>query len=569
MVQRGALWKLDCDVLVVGAGGAAGRAALAASDAGCRVAVVTKRRAGKAGATAVGGRITAVGAFNCARPERGDHPDLYYQDMAAAAAGTCSPPLARIIADEAPAAFDRLRAMGVPFVTEGDGLLQVTGCFSTRPRSYLIPGHGLPIVTAQTEELRRRGVPLLDDCSLVELLVDSERVIGAVVWHPERGFGVARCGAVILGTGGAGNVFPLTFSPPDVTGDGYGAALRAGAVLANMEFVQFGYSLLHPAKNEFESWVWALQPRVLNGEGREFLPARIGGLPVADVFAERSTHYPFSASRPGSRMLDVLIQREISRGSPTPHGGVWLDFSAVGALPDGLSRLWRITADWFQSRGVDLEHQPIEVGLVAHAFNGGLAIDENAESSVGGLFAAGECATGPHGADRLGGNMLLASQVFGERAGRYAAGARDVASWPRVEDGAEAHLGRLLAGRAATDQRRLRRQLQLRMAAAGALGREREGMSEALTWVREAQEVMSGLRWEDRTGPLLLDMRNLLLSAESLLMAALLREESRGSHFRTDLPDRDDRRWAKPVFSRLAGGTVQPLSATWPAVRSR
>ena len=567
MAQHDALWKLDCDVLVIGAGGAAGRAALAASDAGCHVAVATKRRAGKAGATAVGGRITAVGAFNCARPERGDHPDLHYQDMISAAAGTCSLPLARILADEASAAFDRLRDMGVPFLAEGDGLLQVMGCFSTRPRSYLIPGHGLPIVKAQTEELQRRGIPMLDHCSLVDLVVDSERVIGALLWHPERGFGVARCGAVILGTGGAGNVFPLTFSPPDVTGDGYGAALRAGAVLANMEFVQFGFSVLYPAKNEFESWVWALRPRVLNGEGHEFLPARIGGLPLADVFAERSTHYPFTASKPGSRMLDVLIQKEISRGSPTPHGGVWLDFSSVRALPDDLSRLWRITADWFLSRGVNLEHQPIEVGLVAHAFNGGLATDEHTESSVQGLYAAGECATGPHGADRLGGNMLLASQVFGERAGRFAARVRHMASWQQVRDGARTHLEALQAGRPATDLRRMRRQLQLQMAAVGAIGREREGMSEAVAWVREARGVLSGMRFEDRTGPLQLDMRNLLLSAEALLVAGLLREESRGSHFRTDFPSQDDLRWARPVFLRL-DGAVQPAPATWPIAQS-
>lgn len=569
MVQRRVLWKLDCDVLVVGAGGAAGRAALAASDARCDVAVVTKRRAGKAGATAAGGRITAVGAFNCARPENGDSSDLYYGDMASAAAGTCSQPLARILADEAHSAFDRLRDMGVPFVAEGGGLLQVAGCFSTRPRSYLIPGHGLPIVKAQTEELRRRGIPLLDHCSLVDLMVDSERVIGALLWHPDRGFGVARCGSVILGTGGAGKVFPLTFSPPDVTGDGYGAALRAGAVLANMEFVQFGFSVLHPAKNEFESWVWALKPRVLNGEGREFLPARVAGLPLADVFVERSTHYPFTASKPGSRMLDVLIQREISRGSPTPHGGVWLDFSSVGAVPDDLSRLWRITAEWFRSRGVDLERQPIEVGLVAHAFNGGLGIDEHAESSVLGLFAAGECATGPHGADPLGGNMLLASQVFGERAGRFAAGARTVASWKQVEDAAEAHLVQLLAGHPAADELRMQRKLQLLMAAVGAIGREREDMSEAIAWVRWAKDVISGVRWEDRTGPLLLDMRNLLLSAEALLVAALLREESRGSHYRNDLPNRDDPRWARPIFLRLVEGTAQPVAASWPTVRSQ
>ncbi len=566
----GDMWIIETDVLVVGDGGAGARAAIAAAEEGASVVIITKSAFGRGGASALGGRITAVGAYNCADGSvaKDDTPDEHYSDILNAAKGTCNPKLARILVDHAGESMTRLQRIGVPFIQDDNGFAAVTGCFSSKPRSHMIPGHGTRIVAAQNRELvSHPHVTRLEKCRIVELLVDNGIQVGALVFAEGRGFGIVCCSATVMATGGAGTLFPVTFSPPDITGDGYGVGFRAGAVLANMEFVQFGFSTLHPVKNELEAWVWQLQPKITNGEHREFLPPTIGGAALSEVLMERSRHYPFTSSNMLSRFFDVLVHSEITEGCPSPHGGVWLDFTSTAKSPQNAeaAKLLEITLEWFRKRHIDLKQQLVEVGLVAHAFNGGLVIDEHAQTTIHGLYAAGEVATGPHGADRLGGNMLLASQVFGQLAGQHAVASITSRRRKVAEQLAQIHTAKFeKQSKVSLNMDKILQDLQNCMGGAAGVGRDAQTLEGAIRWLENVRSEFSSAAWNQEMATKWFDLRNLLDTAGLVLHGAILRTESRGTHFRKDFPMQDDNEFARPIFLQSHHGNIERVRQDWP-----
>jgi succinate dehydrogenase/fumarate reductase flavoprotein subunit len=561
---------VSTDVLVIGGGGIAGRAAIEASRQGARVAMVMKGEFGKSGTSAA--KVAEAAGYNVADglvdPE--DNPEEHYKDILTAAAGTCDERLARIVAEDAPATLRELERMGVPFHLDGNRYLEVVGCFASRPRMHIIPGHAEPIVAAQRREILQMGVPIHEHTMITSLLIQDGACVGATGLNAAGGLIVFQAGATVLGTGGAGKLFLHNLSPPDITGDGYALGYRAGADLVNMEFMQAGPSIVHPVHNTLNAWLLALHPHLTTANGEEFLERYLPpGWSMRQCLDARSTHYPFSVYD-GSQYLDIAIQKELTGGRGTAHVGVFLDLSGSRPedLPDtprgrDIRRLYGITRDYIQKKyGLDIANQPIEIACIGHAINGGLRIEPSAESTVPCLYAGGESAGGPHGADRLGGNMNLTCQVFGKRAGRSAAERARARGVPSVAGYLVAAEQERLAGvgarRGPLEPGQLKRRIQECMWRHLLVVRSDASLRACLTEVERLRTEAANLNAEGPTQLMgALEADSLLTVAEIMARAALLRAESRGSHYREDYPQRDDARWQQSIVTRRVDGRME------------
>jgi len=537
------------DVLVVGSGGAGARAAIEASDAGARVMMAVKGVFGESGATAypVADRAGLSVANGWADP--GDNPEAYYRDILAASRGTCSPDLARILAEESISVVPDLERFGVQFERNARGEYVMTqGCFSSRPRSVKTVGHARPIVQALREQVRCRPIDVREHMMAVDLVAPTGRCKGALLMDELGNSSVVHAKAVILATGGAGQLFSRNLNPPDVTGDGYAMAYRAGAALVNMEFMQYGFSTAYPNWNLFGYMYWPLRPRLTNGRGEEFMGQYIpSGLTLDGCMAQHSRHYPFT-TEDTSRYLEMGVQKEITAGRGTSHDAVYADLTHVGSrspfAPDHpVSKLWPRTRQYLIERGLDVDNKPVEIAPFAHAFNGGLLIDENGESSIPGLFAVGEVASGMHGADRLGGAMLVACQVFGRRAGVRAAsvpGARLSGADQDVARESAAFVSKLSDTHGTVEPGSVKKELQDAASKDLFLVRSARSLETFLGKV-EGLESRSVSKVQASLGTHLwaaLEVRNLLLVGRIVAEAALMRKETRGSHCREDFPEK-------------------------------
>lgn len=569
---------IDSDVLVIGGGGAAARAALEACGRGARVAMVMKGLFGRCGTTAY--RVAEIAGYNAADglvdPE--DSPVEHLKDILAAAAGTCDERLASILAHEAPGTLAGLEAWQVPLEMDGGRYLEVLGCFATRPRMHIIRGHAEPVLAAMVPRIRDVGVRVVENTMVTRLLVHKGDCVGAVGVDEAGEMVVFRAGAVAMGTGGAGQLFLHSLNPPDVVGDGYALGYRAGAELVNMEFMQAGPGIVHPIKNILNSWVWMLHPRVYNARGEEFLHRYLPpGISLEECMNRRSGHYPFSTCD-GSQWIDIAIQKEILAGRGAPEGGVYLDLTRVSeaSLPatrrgEEVRKMWATTRDWLlKERHLDVTREPVQVAVFGHAINGGMRIDERCETTVQGLFAAGEAAGGPHGADRLGGNMIVSLMVFGRRMGRFAAerarGRRLPSEIDALVAEEESRLRGLLARRGEVKPLDLKRRIQRAMWRGVLVVRREAELRDCLLGMHRIRtDWDNNLRVADaRDLWQALETGNMLEVGEIMARAALLRTESRGSHYREDFPGRDDSHWEKSIVSRLVEGNLAQYTVRLP-----
>jgi succinate dehydrogenase/fumarate reductase flavoprotein subunit len=573
-----ALRTVSADVLVIGGGAMAGRAAIEACRQGARVIMVMKDRFGTSGASAF--KVAETAGYNVADGlvDPGDTPEEHFKDIIAAAAGTCDERLARIVAEEAHPSLRELERLGVPFLMDGNRHVVSVACFSTRPRTHLIPGHAEPIVAAQRKEILSLSLPVYENTMVTSLLVQDGVCVGAVGLDVQGEVTAFLAGATILGTGGAGQLFLLNLNPADVTGDSYALGYRAGAELVNMEFMQAGQGIVHPVRNILLSEVvWALRPELYNAHHEHFLERYLPpGMSAEQCMDARFCHYPFSTYN-GSQFIDIAIQKELREGRGTSHAGVYLDLtrSREADFPDTQRgrdgrRLWGIHRERIKTKwGVDVAEQPLEVACFGHAINGGLRIEPSAESTVPCLFAGGEAAGGPHGADRLGGNMLVACQVFGKRAGQSAAQRVRDRGVPSVSvalvAAEEERLVKMRAQRGSLAPAQLTRELQECMWRHVLVVRSDESLRACLAEVERLRGQLKDLRVE---GPAqlakALELENLLTVAEIMARAALLRTESRGSHYREDHPQRDDAHWQQSIVIRQVAGQMEQLPVRLP-----
>jgi fumarate reductase (CoM/CoB) subunit A len=551
--------KIETDVLVIGGGAAASRTALAAVETGAHTTMVLKRKLGASGATNYPENVGSAWQAADGCGGEGDTPDAHYADIMRAALGMADARMARIQADEAPERLLELESWGFDLIHDPKGgrpHYSGYSCFGTQPRAHGFEigntgGHTGNMIETLRNKFMPLGVQLEQDLAVVDLLVDNKVCTGALALNSDGDLVQFNASAVVMAVGGASQMFPLSHTPGDITGDGYAMALRAGAELLNMEFMQYMVRDVGGKAPRVGGPYWTLNPKMVDVDGNEILEANLpDGLSAEEVYLDRTLHYPFS-SRDNSVWLDVAIERTVRAGRGGPHNGVFVDFSDVDISSVKPARpQHHPPADI-----LELGDDRIEVAHSAHAINGGVRITENGETSIPGFYAVGETIAGPHGADRLGGGMLGSCNVFGARTGK-AAGEFAKAT-TRTDSGAavETVLGRLADIGEKIDQpwNEVRGQLKKLAGASLVALRSKGSLTTMLSGLDELAVAGSGGTTKDSPDSQNTDLdkslirhietANLLTVAEVMTKAALSREESRGSHFREDFPTRNDDEW--------------------------
>ena len=559
---------VETDILVVGAGGAGLRAAVEARSRGARVLLLDKGTPGLAGTTsnAASDWMAFAAALGHADPR--DSPREHWIDILVKGGLVCKPELARLVATEAPQRLLELETWGAAFDKTADGrFIQILSDGARFPRAC---GRGAEtgsvIAAALLERARWLGVSFMPQVAVLDLLVDDghpRTVIGALAVNLPDGATLAvLCPAVILATGGAGAIYSINAFPPGMTGDGYAIALRAGVPLVNMEFIQIGPTIVSPFKFALSGAFWRLSPRITNVLAEEFIPRYLPpDADVRDVLRLKATSYPFTV-RNASKWVDVAIFSEILQGRATANSAVFLDVSHNP--PGRIEREAQVPLEHLLEKGLDIRAKPVEFAPAVQHFNGGIAINENAATSLPGLFACGEVAGGYHGSDRPGGDALAAAQVFGKIAGEAAA--------RYLESFGLGGLSKVYASRA-LQEAALREQKWLSAAHVDASGarlslaeigsrlgsamwrnvsiiRTQESLKEAL---RSLSELRASLPAPDPDSlPEFAALADSLAVAEAVAVAALLRTESRGTHYRADCPHVNSPAWQRQILLALS-----------------
>lgn len=557
---------LNVDVLIIGAGGAGCRAAIAAADCGAAVLLVSKVAPGKAGATAH--PVAEMAGYNAGDTFIPHDVQRHYDDMIAAGQGMADEKLASLVAVNAPGTITQLEQWGVKFEREGDRYYIFKSCFASSPRTHVIRGHGEPILKAMIEQIHRRpNIQTMDGVTVMGICIRNGVCIGAY------GF---CCGemlyinakSVVLATGGCGYIFERNMNPSDVTGDGYSIAYHAGASLTNMEFMQIGIGFSWPIENIFNGYIWEGTPKLCDSCGRDIFNGLLpDALTVTDVMHEHRKHFPFSTSD-CSKYLEIAIHTAIRDGRGTAHRGVLADLSHmtdsyVSSLTDdcGIHHMWPIAREYMQSKGVNLLKDKVEVACYAHAINGGVKVGVNAMSEIEGLFAAGECAGGPHGADRLGGNMMVTCQVFGKIAGIEAAAyALRCRCHEEIFTYADTHMEEmksLLFKKIDVDMafKRLKKETQDSLL----VGRTETGLIGLSKVIKELSRELEDAPLCDDADPRAVVLYHALTAARVMCASAMKRKESRGAHHRADYLEKNAA-YGKPFSVRKSNNGIPIVS---------
>lgn len=507
--------RSDFHVLVIGSGGAGIRAAVEAEKYGS-VVLISKTITGKGGCT-----VMAEGGYNAVLSDN-DAVSVHFEDTIKGGAYLNDEALAETLASEAPARIRDLFNWGAVFDLSPENTIAQRPFGGQRfPRTCYAGDHtGHEMVMTLLERLRGSNVEIRDETTALELLKDGDKVIGAVTVDRNGELGVITADAVILATGGAGQLYNVTTNSTAGTGDGYALGFRAGAKLIDMEQVQFHPTgAVYPADSRGR-----LITEAVRGEGGILKNA------LGERFMEK-----YDPARMELSTRDVVaraIATEILEGRGTASGGVYLDVTHLKS--EQIETRLPVMLHQFLQFGVDIRTQPMEVAPTAHHFMGGLAITKDAETTIPHLFAAGEVTGGVHGANRLGGNALADTQVFGRRAGISAGKCKSFVKEIDTSalDAVEAKISRLYDGDVAIPSVRrnlkslmwnnvgiYRNELDLKVA-----DREIGKMQKMPLKISSAHEIADAFITE-----------NMLTVASLVVSGALLRRESRGAHTRTDI----------------------------------
>jgi succinate dehydrogenase / fumarate reductase flavoprotein subunit len=558
----------DYDVLVIGAGGAGLRAAIEASANNARVGVVTKSLLGKAHTVMAEGGIAAA----MANVDERDNWRVHFADTMRGGQYINNWRMAELHAKEAPDRVRELEKWGALFDRTKDGrILQRNFGGHRYPRlAHVGDRTGLEMIRTLQDHGVHLGMDVHMETTVLKLLTDGGRIAGAFGYERERGrFLLFRAKSIVLATGGIGRAYKITSNSWEYTGDGHSLAYDAGASLMDMEFVQF-----HPTGMIWPPSVAGIlvtegvrgEGGVLkNKDGRRFM---FDDIPenyraqTADSEDEgwRYTQGDRNARRPPELLtrdhVARCIMREVREGRGTPHGGVYLDIAWIkDRLPKGAEHIKRKLPSMYhqfkQLADVDITQEPMEVGPTTHYMMGGVRVDaESQMSDLPGLFAAGECVAGLHGANRLGGNSLSDLLVFGKRAGEYAAQFAKQNGAPAVNPSQVEAIAREAVapfGRSGENPFQIQHELQAVMQDLVGIVRREEEMQRALECLhtlnqRAATVAAPGNREYNNGWHTALDLHHLLSVSEMITRAAIERKESRGAHFRDDYPAKNEAR---------------------------
>ncbi len=560
----------EYDVLVIGAGGAGLRAAIEASSAGVTVGLVCKSLLGKAHTVmAEGGMAAAMGNVD----DR-DSWKVHFADTMRGGQYVNNWRMAELHAKEAPARVQELEAWGAVFDRTKEGKISQRNFGGHRyPRlAHVGDRTGLEMIRTLQDHGIHQGITVHMEWTIVRLLKDGNRVVGAFGYDRERGrFKVFKAKAVVIASGGLGRAFKITSNSWEGTGDGHSLAYHAGAELLDMEFVQF-----HPTGMIWPPSVQGIlvtesvrgEGGVLrNKDGKRFMfddiPDNYKNQTSTDPEEGwRYTQNDKNARRPPELLtrdhVARCINREVKAGRGSPHGGVFLDISwikeKISNAPEHIKKkLPSMYHQFMQLANLDITKEPMEVGPTTHYAMGGVRVNgETQMSSVPGLFAAGECAAGLHGANRLGGNSLSDLLVFGKRAGEFAAKFAKENPHVQIDEAqVEAAAQEALApfehgastGGSAEGPYQVQHELQNMMQELVGIVRTEGEMKQALERLgtlrdRAAKAAVYGHREYNPGWHTALDLKHLLTISEAIAMSALDRQESRGGHFREDFPDK-------------------------------
>jgi succinate dehydrogenase / fumarate reductase flavoprotein subunit len=588
----------EFDVLVIGAGGAGLRAAIEASAAGVKVGLICKSLLGKAHTVmAEGGMAAAMGNVD----DR-DNWKVHFADTMRGGQYVNNWRMAELHAKEAPARVHELEAWGAVFDRTKEGKISQRNFGGHRyPRlAHVGDRTGLELIRTLQDHGIHQGITVFMEYTIVSLLKDGDRVVGAFGYDRERGrFRIFKAKAVVVCTGGLGRAYRVTSNSWEGTGDGVSLAYHAGAELLDMEFIQF-----HPTGMIWPPSVMGIlvtesvrgEGGVLrNKDGKRFMYDDIPDNYKSQTSMDpeegwRYTQNDKNAKRPPELLtrdhVARCINREVKVGRGSPHGGVFLDISWIKEkIPNSAEHIKRklpsMYHQFMQLANLDITKEPMEIGPTTHYAMGGIRVNGDTQATnVPGLFAAGECAAGLHGANRLGGNSLSDLIVFGKRAGEFAAKYAKENSAGTINDAqVEAAYKEAVepfehpAGSGSEGPYHVQADLQNMMQANVGIVRLQKEMEFALDGIqklktRAAKVAVQGHLEYNPGWHTSIDLKHLLTVSEAITISALDRKESRGGHFREDFPDKDpEAQKYNSVISKAADGSMKLRREPIPAIR--
>ena len=531
---------ISTDVLIIGSGGAGSRAAIEVDDAGLKAIIVSKGLSFRSGCTGM-----AEGGYNAVfkTVDKDDSIEAHIHDTLKGGSYLNDKKLVDILVNESPKRLIDLENYGALFDRQESGQIDQRpfGGQTYRRTCYQGDRTGAELLNALKEEIIKRDIECIEEVMITSLVTDGEQVIGATGLNlKDSSLIYFKAKSVILASGGAGQLYPVTSNTFQKNGDGFAIAYRAGANLVDMEQIQF-----HPTGMVApESKKGVLVTEAVRAEG--------GKLINKDGERFMSKYAPEKMELATRDVVARSIYQEIIEGRGTEKGGVYLDISHLD--DDYIDEKLETMVLQFENVGVDIKHGPIEVAPTAHHFMGGLKINTDASTSLKNLFGAGEVCGGVHGANRLGGNALADTQVFGKIAGESASIAAKTTELKTNEEQVAEEASRIenLIKKGTIKPQEFKENIKKLMWEKVAIVREEKTLNEALRQLQEMQKDLENLDVSDKKQyntslVTALEVINMVEICILTVKSAILRRESRGAHFRSDFPETKDE-WKKSII---------------------
>ncbi len=530
---------ISTDVLIIGSGGAGSRAAIEVDDAGLKAIIVSKGLSFRSGCTGM-----AEGGYNAVfkTVDKDDSIEAHIHDTLKGGSYLNDEKLVEILVNESPKRLIDLENYGALFDRQESGEIDQRpfGGQTYRRTCYQGDRTGAELLNALKEEIIRRDIECIEEVMITSLVTDDDQVIGATGLDLKDSTLIYfKAKSVILASGGAGQLYPVTSNTFQKNGDGYAISYRAGAKLVDMEQIQFHPTgMVAPESKKgvlVTEAVRAEGGKLINSEGERFM----------------SKYAPEKMELATRDVVARSIYQEIIEGRGTENGGVYLDISHLD--DDYIDEKLETMVLQFENVGVDIKHGPIEVAPTAHHFMGGLKINPDASSSLKNLFGAGEVCGGVHGANRLGGNALADTQVFGKIAGVSASEAAKATEIKTNDEQVQEEASRIesLIKKGSIKPQEFKENIKNLMWEKVAIVREEKTLNEALKELQKMQENLDkldvGYKKQYNTELMTaLEVINMVEICILTVKSAILRRESRGAHFRSDFPETIDM-WKRSI----------------------